>query len=477
MGDAGCRESGFHVIAPRTGDDAVGQLHHSGGDGEVHSRAGVDLRSGLRLSAGDLALRQGVVVLLRDLPDLQADVFQNGPYRLFGFADQAVRDGHRIRPLRDVERHGGAVLHLGAGFRIGADGIVGLNLGMALQLRLRGQAGVGQFGHRFAARQAFHLGHADRFCSVQHARQHECPAGDDSDDQQQPQRRPPAAAPACRLAVVGVVVLNVRVLRRPRGQGGPCAGGGDDVVEGATRPGRTGSRELGGGRLIHRDALEGLLERLIELVCGLEAKGRVFGERLGHHRLHGGGDAIVEVGDGRRVFAHVLIGHRDGRVSGERGPVSEQLEQHTAGRVEITAVVHHLAAGLLGGEVLRGPDNSRGLRHGLCRICQSAGDAEVHDLHGSGVRDHDVGGFDVPVDDPAVMAVVQRAEDAGHIPCSLLLAQRLAQGVVDLLLQGVRDPRDGLGGGSSPSGIGVCSVGVPWRMWRRVTPSTCSITM
>jgi hypothetical protein len=56
---------------------------------------------------------------------------------------------------------------------------------------------------------------------------------------------------------------------------------------------------------------------------------------------------------------------------------------------------------------------------------QRAGDAEVHHLHGAVVRDDDVRGLDVTVDDAVLMRVGERLQDAGDDDQGLLGPGRL----------------------------------------------------
>ena len=91
-------------------------------------------------------------------------------------------------------------------------------------------------------------------------------------------------------------------------------------------------------------------------------------------------------------------------------------------------------------------DHRRGLRHGLGRVSQGTGDAEVHDFDLVRIADHHIGGLDVPVHNAPGVAVQQRTQHPGHVPGGFLLGQRTSQCVVDLLLQRLRHLRDRLGG-------------------------------
>ena len=152
------------------------------------------------------------------------------------------------------------------------------------------------------------------------------------------------------------------------------------------------------------------------LVGGLVPVGGVFrhrGEDDGVHvdRLvvrQRRGDAL---GRRHRVFLDVLVGHGEGGFALERRHAGDGFVHHAAKCVDVAARVGGFSAGLLGGEVLCGADDGGGLRHGGGGIIQRARDAEVHHLHGTGVGDHDVGRFDVAVDDAGVVAGLQRPGD------------------------------------------------------------------
>ncbi len=138
----------------------------------------------------------------------------------------------------------------------------------------------------------------------------------------------------------------------------------------------------------------------------------VLGQRLEHDGVKLGGDALVTLRRGYRIFADVLICHCDGRITNERWLAGEHFVQHAAQRVHVGAGVDLLTARLFGGEILRGADHGRGLGD-VAGIGERARDAEVHHLHRAGVADHDVRGFDVAVDDPVLVAEVQRLARIG----------------------------------------------------------------
>ena len=110
----------------------------------------------------------------------------------------------------------------------------------------------------------------------------------------------------------------------------------------------------------------------------------------------------------------MLVGDGERGVAGERRMPGNQFVEHAAGGVDVAAPVGHLAARLLGGEVLGGADDGGGLRHGGGRVRRGVGDAKVHDLHVAGVGDHDVRRFDVPVHDARRMRGGERLRHGYH---------------------------------------------------------------
>ena len=51
---------------------------------------------------------------------------------------------------------------------------------------------------------------------------------------------------------------------------------------------------------------------------------------------------------GNRVFADMLVGHRDGRVSGERWFAGEHFVENAAQRIDVGSGVDGIVAGLFG---------------------------------------------------------------------------------------------------------------------------------
>ncbi len=216
---------------------------------------------------------------------------------------------------------------------------------------------------------------------------------------------PPAGASLRGAVLVGRRACGgARHRARGHGRGRVDGRHGGDVL----RVGR--GRHHGGGldRVAGEVALDVGPHGSGALVAVLDA----LGEGLHHDRVDLGVELVVEVGRRRRLLADVLVGHGDRAVADEGRPAGEQLIEHAAGGVDVRAGVDGLAARLLGGEVLRGPDDGRGLRHGVGGVGDRAGDAEVHHLHVAGRGEHHVARLDVAVDDPGAVAVVERRQHA-----------------------------------------------------------------
>ncbi len=179
-----------------------------------------------------------------------------------------------------------------------------------------------------------------------------------------------------------------------------CAGAGV-AIRGRHRH-RGGDRETGQRAL---DVAAHIGRRLIPV-------GRVLLHGPEHDRVGPVRQVLVDPRRRDRGLPDVLVGDRHRGVAGERRASGQQLVQQAADRVKVRARVHPLAPGLLGREVLRGPDHLGGLRHRGLGVGDGAGDAEVHHLDLALQVQHDVAGLDVAVHDAGPVAVVQRAEHA-----------------------------------------------------------------
>ena len=177
---------------------------------------------------------------------------------------------------------------------------------------------------------------------------------------------------------------------------------------------------LGGGQVITRSGGDVAVLKELQVFAhfggGLVAIRRVFCHRGEDNGIHVDGLVVRQrvrdlLGRRHRVLLHVLVGDGEGGFALKRRHTGDGFVHDAAECVNVAACVGRFAAGLLGGEVLSGADHRGGLRHGGGGIVQRARDAEVHHLHRAGVGDHDVGGFDVAVDDASVVAGLQRAGD------------------------------------------------------------------
>src|SRR5262249_43089818 len=114
----------------------------------------------------------------------------------------------------------------------------------------------------------------------------------------------------------------------------------------------------------------------------------------------------------------VAVGQHDldGVVTGAEGGLSgQQGVEGGADRVDVGPPVQRKALRLLGAHVRDGPDHGGGrLGDGAGAAVGGCGQAEVGDLHGAVEAAHDVGRFDVAVDDPAGVCGGQAAADVGY---------------------------------------------------------------
>ncbi len=106
----------------------------------------------------------------------------------------------------------------------------------------------------------------------------------------------------------------------------------------------------------------------------------------------------------------VLVGHGHRTVGDERRAAGDELVQHDAERVDVAALVHGQALGLLGGEVRRRAHHGTGLGE-VVLASNGHGDTEVGDLHVVVGGDEDVAGLHVAVDDAVAVGEPQGGGD------------------------------------------------------------------
>ncbi len=196
--------------------------------------------------------------------------------------------------------------------------------------------------------------------------------------------------------------------------GDTCQDGRSESRDGRTAGGRPSSRhpDLATPRQVHRSCK---LRRTLKPVR------RQLGERLVNRPLHLGRHRVANGADQRRLLGQHL-GHDRLRVAAGVGRVAGQhLIEHRAQRIDVAPCVEcTIAHGLFGAHVLRRAERHPGLRHpGGVGRGHGERDAEVRH-QGALVVQQDVLGFDVAVDDPPPVRVIQCAGYLGGQPHRVL---------------------------------------------------------
>ena len=108
----------------------------------------------------------------------------------------------------------------------------------------------------------------------------------------------------------------------------------------------------------------------------------------------------------------LLCAQLDDIVALEWRSSGEQRHQQTAKRVEVASGIGRSTEELLGGQVGGGPDDPdcRG-DDGSGRRFDESSDPEIEHLDDIGVREDDIGGFDVPVHDARGVCCLQSRSD------------------------------------------------------------------
>ena len=141
-----------------------------------------------------------------------------------------------------------------------------------------------------------------------------------------------------------------------------------------------------------------------------EAIGRRLGERAQQRLVVGAPSAGRSDDGGGRRLAQVLA---DEIGAEERRPPGERLEQRRAQRVEIGGGADRRVADLLGRHVRQRAEEAARLR--LAEVGEVRA-AEVAQLRVAGGVEEDVGGFDVAVDDAALVRRAQRRQQIERQP-------------------------------------------------------------
>ncbi len=158
-------------------------------------------------------------------------------------------------------------------------------------------------------------------------------------------------------------------------------------------------------RLRRREGARGIGER--------RAHGRGVGVALRRIRTAGAFHHRPEPAELCRREQRRVLTCREGsdRGVGHRGHgARDGFGEHHRERVEVGAAVEWRAAGLLGRGIPRGADHrTRGFRP--TRFRERARETEVGDAHDPVLVEQEVGGFDVAVDDPSHVRVLERGRD------------------------------------------------------------------
>src|ERR671923_4636 len=143
----------------------------------------------------------------------------------------------------------------------------------------------------------------------------------------------------------------------------------------------------------------------------LEPLVRVLRQRPQHDHVEVGRNVGPQRGGRLRHLREVFHRDLERGVARERELPGQQLVEDDPDRVDVRPLVDVRAARLLWREVLRGADDRAGLRH-LTR--RRARDPEVRHLPldlGAVLRQQDIVGLDVPVDDPGAVREADRPQD------------------------------------------------------------------
>ncbi len=119
----------------------------------------------------------------------------------------------------------------------------------------------------------------------------------------------------------------------------------------------------------------------------------------------------------------MLVRHRDRRLPGEGRLSGDELVEDDTERIDVRAVIRRHSLGLLRAEVGGGPDHGAGPGE-LLGVVESAGDAEIGDLHRAVPGQHDVARFDVAVIDTGLVGHRERTGGIGCYLCGAAGEQR-----------------------------------------------------
>ena len=153
-----------------------------------------------------------------------------------------------------------------------------------------------------------------------------------------------------------------------------------------------------------------------ELARRAIAPPRLLGERAGEHGVELLGKVGTRLRRRRRLLVHVRPEERDVGRPRERRLPGQALVEDAAERVDVRALVERVARDLLGGDVLERADDlaGGGDSRERARALGQPEVAEVAVLATAGLRDEDVRGLDVAVDEALLVRGVERLGDLGE---------------------------------------------------------------
>ncbi len=147
---------------------------------------------------------------------------------------------------------------------------------------------------------------------------------------------------------------------------------------------------------------------------GLVAIRRIFGHQLHHQPI----DLQRQVGTmaqkAARDLAHVLQRQGHCRVGSERRLTGQHEIVRHAQRIEVASVVERVTLRLLGTHVKRCTHGHTGLRQVECLLALEATQAEVRHLHSTPLRDQNILGLHVPMDQPLLPGHTDRLRGLLH---------------------------------------------------------------
>ena len=91
---------------------------------------------------------------------------------------------------------------------------------------------------------------------------------------------------------------------------------------------------------------------------------------------------------------------------------NEKFIENTTNGIYIAAAIGYFARRLLGGKVLCRANYVPGTSHRCTDIRKCTGDSKIHYLNIARISDHDIPGFDIPVNDSFAMGIFKCLQNA-----------------------------------------------------------------